>query len=69
MISHPVDSATYKIIEVYDVKNKSFFTDLGIFDTHKDQISLYHTSYLYLRRMNLNRTKLEMNIAERVNYC
>lgn len=45
-------------MEVYNVKNTTFFTELGKFENN--QISITN-GYLYLRRMDLNGTKLILN--------
>lgn len=58
-----LNSTTRTLIEVYNIKNRTFYTDLGIFQNGK--ISLAN-NYSYLRRMNLNGTKLIMN-TDKVN--
>lgn len=59
IISFPINGTTYKLMEVYKAKNQTFSTELGMFQNKKITIN---NGYLYLTRMNLNKTVLEMNI-------
>ena len=63
IICFPTKRDTYKLMEVYKLKNRMFSNEFGIFENN--QISLPDT-YLFWRRMNLNGTKLEINSPPQV---
>jgi hypothetical protein len=56
IISKSVSNGTYDLIEVYSVKNETFFTEL-----HQKNAKFLPNEFLYSRRMDLNGTALEMN--------
>lgn len=62
ILSFSDNSATYKLIEIYNVKNRTFRIELGVF--HDNKISL-NNGFLYSSRMNLNGTTLELNYGYR----
>lgn len=64
IICFPVSDATYKFVEVYKLKNRVFFYESGFFQKNAMSIP---DSYLYLRRMDLNGTILEVSSPPEVS--
>jgi hypothetical protein len=57
LICYSNDNLNYDLMEAYNVRNRTFFTELHLLENEIIQTNIF----LYSRRMDLNGTELEMS--------